>query len=98
MRAQNGSLIRRRVLGRELRRLRRQAHLTLESAAPLLDWSPSKLSRIEAGKQVVDVHGVRSMLDLYDVGGDIWTELIELTRESRKKGWWQAYGLGEHTF
>ena len=88
----NGTLQQRR-LGRELRRLREEAGLTLEEAAPKLDWSTSKLSRIETGQQAVDVHGVRSMLDLYDVGGDRWTEMIDLTREARQKGWWHAYGI-----
>src|SRR5215468_6081179 len=88
----NGTL-RQRQLGRELRRLREDAGLTLEEAAPNLDWSTSKLSRIETGQQSVDVHGVRSMLDLYDVGGERWTEIIELTREARQKSWWHAYGI-----
>jgi transcriptional regulator with XRE-family HTH domain len=89
--ASNGTL-RQRRLGRELRRLREDAGLRLEEAAPELDWSTSKLSRIETGRQGVDVHGVRSMLDLYDVGGDRWTEIIDLTREARQKGWWHTYG------
>ncbi len=93
----NGTL-RQRQLGRELRRLREQAGLTLEEAAPRLDWSTSKLSRIEIGQQSVDVHGVRSMLDLYDVGGDRWTEIIDLTREARQKGWWHAYGISDAGF
>jgi len=82
-------------LGRILRELREQAGLSLEVAAPALDWSSSKLSRIENGHQGVDVHGVRSMLDFYDVGGERWTELIELTRSVATKGWWRAYGLDD---
>ncbi|MGI8816008.1 MAG: Scr1 family TA system antitoxin-like transcriptional regulator [Pseudonocardia sp.] len=38
------------------------------------------------------------MLDLYDVGGDRWTELIAMTREARQRGWWRAYGLGDNTY
>ena len=91
----NGSTIRRRQLARRLRLLREQAGLTIEAAAPALDWSPSKLSRIENAHQSVDVHGVRSMLDHYGVGGETWTELIELTREARRPGWWRAYGLDD---
>jgi transcriptional regulator with XRE-family HTH domain len=87
--------VRRRQLGRALRELREQARLTVEAAAPLLEWSSSKLSRIENGQQLVDVHGVKSMLDLYDAGGDRWTELIELTRLARQHGWWRAYGLDD---
>jgi hypothetical protein len=91
----NGSLVRRRQLARTLRELRMHAGLTIEAAAPLLDFSPSKLSRIENAHQGVDVHIVRSMLDLFDVGGERWTEILELTREAGAKGWWRAYGLDD---
>lgn len=95
VRTRNGSVVRRLQLGRALRELRETAGLNLEVAAPSLDWSSSKLSRIENGQQAVDVHGVRSMLDLYGVGGERWTELVELTRQSRQKGWWRAYGVDD---
>ncbi|MGH3770522.1 MAG: helix-turn-helix domain-containing protein [Pseudonocardiaceae bacterium] len=85
--------LRQRQLGRTLRQLREEAGLSLEEAAPKLDWSASKLGRIETADQGVDVHGVRSMLDLYDVGGDRWAEIIDMTREAKQKGWWHAYGL-----
>jgi transcriptional regulator with XRE-family HTH domain len=91
----SGSLVRRRQLARTLRELRVHAGLTIEAAAPRLDVSPSKLSRIENAHQGVDVHMVRSMLDLFDVGGDRWTEILELTREASTKGWWRAYGLDD---
>ncbi len=81
-----------RQLARTLRRLREEAGLSLEEAAPKLDWSTSKLGRIETAQQGVDVHGVRSMLDLYNVGGAQWTEIIDLVREAKQKGWWHAYG------
>ena len=45
----NGTL-RQCRLGRELRRLREEAGLNLEEATPQLDWSTSKLSRIETGR------------------------------------------------
>jgi transcriptional regulator with XRE-family HTH domain len=95
VRVRSGSTVRRRQLARQLRLLREEAGLTLDAAAPALDWSPSKLSRIENAHQAVDVHSVRSMLDLYDVGGARWTELVELTREARRRGWWRAYGLDD---
>ncbi|MFN2496224.1 MAG: helix-turn-helix domain-containing protein [Pseudonocardiaceae bacterium] len=93
----NGTLPQRQ-LGRKLRELREAAGLTLEEAAPQLDWSTSKLNRIENGQQSVDVHAVRSMLDLYDVGGERWTEIIDLAREARQKGWWRAYGINNAGF
>ncbi|MEO7193486.1 MAG: helix-turn-helix transcriptional regulator [Pseudonocardiaceae bacterium] len=86
--------LQKRQLGRTLRRLRERAGLSLEEVAPKLDWSASKLGRIETAEQGVDAHGVRSMLDLYDVGGAQWGEIIDMTREAKQKGWWHAYGLG----
>jgi transcriptional regulator with XRE-family HTH domain len=91
-------MIRRRVLARQLRTLRENTNLTLEQAAPKLDFSVSKLSRIENAQVVIDVHWVKSMLDVYDVGGARWTELVELAREANQPGWWRAYGLGNNTF
>jgi hypothetical protein len=72
--------------------------MTLEQAAPALDFSPSKLSRIENAQQAVDVHAVRSMLDLYDVGGDRWGELVALAREATQRGWWRRYGLDDRGY
>ncbi len=91
-------MVRRRVLARQLRLLREEAGLTLEDAAPKLDFSVSKLSRIENAQILIDVHWVRGMLDLYDVGGDRWTELVELAREAQQPGWWRAFGLGNNSF
>ncbi|MGI5126106.1 helix-turn-helix domain-containing protein [Pseudonocardia sp. CA-107938] len=94
----NGTLVRKRMLGRRLRRLREEAGLTLEAAAPALDWSTSTLSRIETGQQAPSVHSIRSMLDLYGAGGPIWDELVTLTRQVRQRGWWRAYGLGDDSY
>jgi transcriptional regulator with XRE-family HTH domain len=88
----------RRVLAKQLKLLREQAGLTLEEAAPKLDFSVSRLSRIENAQVRIDVHWVRGMLDLYDIGGDRWTELVELAREANQPGWWKAYGLGKHNW
>ena len=91
-------MIRRRVLARQLRLLREQSGLTLEQAAPKLDFSVSKLSRIENAQVVIDVHWVKSMLDVYDVGGARWNELLDLAREAQRPGWWRAYGLGNNSY
>jgi transcriptional regulator with XRE-family HTH domain len=91
-------MVRRRVLGKQLRLLREQAGLTLEEAAPKLHFSVSKLSRIENAQVVIDIHWVKSMLDVYDVGGTRWTELLELAEEALQPGWWRAYGLGNNSY
>ena len=88
-----GSVIRRRQLARELRQLREAAGYTLDAAAALLEWSTSKLSRIENGLQSIDIHSVRGMLDLYDLGGDRAAYIQDLTRAARRRGWWKAYGV-----
>jgi transcriptional regulator with XRE-family HTH domain len=86
------------MLAKQLKLLREQAGLALEEAAPKLDFSVSRLSRIENAQVRIDVHWVRGMLDLYDVGGSRWTELVELAREANQPGWWKAYGLGKHNW
>jgi transcriptional regulator with XRE-family HTH domain len=90
--------VRRLQLGRILRELREQAGLSLEVAAPALDWSSSKLSRIENGRQGVDVHGVRTMMDIYGVSGPQWDELLDITRLASKKGWWRAFGMDDRGY
>jgi hypothetical protein len=35
------------------------------------------------------------MPDLFDVGGERWTQILDLTREASAKGWWRAYGLDD---
>lgn len=94
----NGSLVRRRQLARQLRAMRERAGLTLEAAAPELDWSASKLSRIETAQQGLDVHGLRSMMDLYQVDGETWKQMLAMCREGRQRGWWRAYGLGDDSY
>ncbi len=72
----SGTLIRRRQLARILRELRRRSGLTIEDLAPQLDFSASKLSRIENAHQGVDVHVVRTMMDIFGVTGDQWEALL----------------------
>jgi transcriptional regulator with XRE-family HTH domain len=83
-----------RRLGRLLTRFRKDAGLTLDDAAQLLYLSRSGLSRLETGETKVNVHVLRSMLDLYEIGGDRWPGLIEMALHAREKGWWHEYGPG----
>lgn len=92
-----GSMILRRILARELKKLRERNGLKLAQAAPKLFWSPPMLSRIERAVQGVDVHRVRSMLDLYQES-DRWTELTELAIRAQQPGWWEPYKLGNNSY
>ena len=85
-------VVRRRRLGLELKRLREVAGLKGGEASKSLNWSASKLSRIEAGRSAPTPADVTRLLDLYRVEDPEQRErLAKLTREARKKGWWQLY-------
>jgi transcriptional regulator with XRE-family HTH domain len=88
------SVVRRRRLASELRRLREAAHLTCEEVAGRMDCSASKISRVETGRVSVSARDVRDLLRIYGVPDAQRDALIQLARESRQKGWWQTYGGG----
>ena len=83
--------VRGRRLRYELRRLREQAGLTRDEVARRLEWSGSKVSRIETGQSRAQTGDVRDLLDIYGVQGDEAEALVQLAREARKRGWWTAY-------
>jgi transcriptional regulator with XRE-family HTH domain len=83
----------RRRLRIELRRAREATSLTQEQVVRELDWSLSKLIRIETGAVGVSTTDLRALLQLYGITGpERILELTELARASRKKSpWWGAY-------
>ncbi|WP_202638399.1 helix-turn-helix domain-containing protein [Bailinhaonella thermotolerans] len=90
--AARAETFRARQLRLELLRLRTTARLTLDDVAAELDWSSSKISRIESGRNGVSPSDVRLLLDVYGVRDHATREkLVELARAARRKGWWHAY-------
>jgi transcriptional regulator with XRE-family HTH domain len=83
--------VRRRRLAAEVRRLRERAGLTEEEVAERLDWSSSKLSRIELHRTGLKPHDLARLLELYQVSEAHREELLALAREPRRRGWWEAY-------
>jgi hypothetical protein len=84
--------MRRRRLARELARLREQTGMTIRDAATALEWDPSKLSRVEGMQRGIIVRDVRRLLNLYGVTDEAQREaLFEMSRQSKQRGWWQAY-------
>jgi transcriptional regulator with XRE-family HTH domain len=82
----------RRKLKGELRAARTAAKLTRDEAASSLDWSLSKLVRIEKGDQGVSVTDLRAMLQLYGITDENFIEeLTELARSSRRQAWWAGH-------
>ena len=87
--------VRRRELGARLRALRTEHGFTVEDVAERMEVSPAKISRIETAARGVSLADVRFLCDLYQVATDERSRLLTLTRESRRRSWWQQYGLPE---
>jgi transcriptional regulator with XRE-family HTH domain len=90
--ATTSPVVRRRRLGLELRGLRETAGLSGEEVAGRLEWSTSKLSRMEVGRNPPSPADLGKLLDLYGVT-DLGRrdQLAMLLREAKRKGWWQIY-------
>ncbi|MEU8272254.1 helix-turn-helix transcriptional regulator [Sphaerisporangium sp. NPDC049002] len=91
MSASQGSTVRRRRLGIELRRLREASDKTIEEVARHLERSASTISRIETGKTVPRLRDVRDMLDMYGAVDDQRELLLAMVRDAQQKGWWTDY-------
>ena len=91
MPARRSPTIRRRRLAAELRRLREEAGLTIERVAKALEFSESKVSRLETAHVTATPRDVRDLLELYGVAGSQRDELVQMAREAREKGWWFKY-------
>ncbi|MBO0869770.1 MAG: helix-turn-helix domain-containing protein [Micromonosporaceae bacterium] len=83
--------VRRRQLGRELRRLREEANLLAEELAAQLRCSPSRISRIETARIRIGPGTVHEILDALKVEGPERSRLVTLARQAEERGWWQAY-------
>lgn len=89
--AEDPSVLRRRLLT-FLRRQRETVGLTQREAADALDWSLSKLIRIESGTQGISVTDLKAVLALYGAADSAMvTSLIAAARGSRGQSWWHAY-------
>jgi transcriptional regulator with XRE-family HTH domain len=88
---QDPSFYRRRV--REaLRKAREAAGLTQRDAAAALDWSMSKLVRIEAGSVGISTTDLRALLGLYGIDDkNVINELVDMTRASKERPWFSQY-------
>lgn len=82
---------RRLRLAAELRRQRKKTPLTLEQAGHHLGLNQSTVSRIETAKADIKPAYVESLMLLYDAPKEERDALVQLARDSRKRGWWQEY-------
>jgi transcriptional regulator with XRE-family HTH domain len=87
-----GPFLLRRRLADKLHRLREEKGLTLDQVARELEFSASKLSRIETCQVTAAMSDVRAMLDLYKVGAVEREELLEMARQARRReDTWRDY-------
>lgn len=87
-----GSTVPRRQLGRYLRDLRGSQRITVKTAAAKLEWSETKLWRIETGQTSLRSHDVELMCRIYAAPPHLTEALMGLARETKAKGWWHAFG------
>jgi transcriptional regulator with XRE-family HTH domain len=73
----------RQWLPAELRAARREAGLTQKQVATRMDWSPSKMLRIEAGAVSISTTDLVALLDCYPVPADRKEQLVEVVRKNR---------------
>lgn len=91
MSAVQGPTVGRRRLRTALRRAREEAELKQETVAAAMDWSLSKLIRIEAGAVSVSTNDVKALLQLYRVADQrLVDELVSLARVARRRTWWSG--------
>ena len=92
MASDQGPVIQSAIVRSELVRLRKAKGMTQEQVAKNLEWSASKLIRVEGGHSSITKVDLDALLDQYDViSGDERERLQELNRGTKEPGWWEAY-------
>ncbi len=87
-----GSVVRRMLLGSQLRRLREARGITREAAGYSIRASESKISRMELGRVSFKTRDVEDLLTLYGITDEAEREsLLSLAREANVAGWWHSY-------
>jgi transcriptional regulator with XRE-family HTH domain len=85
-------VVQRRRLRIELRRARLDAGLTQGEVADAMEWSLSKLIRIEAGSVNISTNDLRMLLHKYQIeDADRISDLVALARAARERSWWSGY-------
>lgn len=81
------------ILRNALIRLRKESRLTQESVADQLEWSTSKLIRVEVGRSGITKTDLDALLTVYGVSSDDGEReyLQNLNRGTRENAWWSDY-------
>jgi transcriptional regulator with XRE-family HTH domain len=80
------------LLRGDLVRLRRESGLTQEQVASDLEWSPSKLIRVEGGRSSITKVDLDALLTRYGVTSESTRERLQLLNKgARAAAWWDKY-------
>lgn len=87
-----GPVVQSALLRNELVRLRKESGLTQEQVAAELEWSPSKLIRVEGGRNSITKVDLDALLSRYGVTSESRREQLQaLNRGARERAWWDDY-------
>jgi transcriptional regulator with XRE-family HTH domain len=92
MATDQGPVVASALLRSELIRLRKESGLTQEQVAAALDWSQSKLIRVEGGRSAITKVDLDALLTTYRVSSEPQRERLQaLNRGAHERPWWAAY-------
>lgn len=84
--------VHRRRLRTELRKARESAGLTQRDTAQAMDWSLSKLIRIETGAVSITTNDLRALVGHYGISDQAKVDdLLQLARAARERSPWNVY-------
>jgi transcriptional regulator with XRE-family HTH domain len=87
-----GPVVQSALLRGELVRLRRDSGQTQEQVASVLEWSPSKLIRVEGGRSSITKVDLDALLTRYGVSSESTRERLHLLNKgARASAWWDKY-------
>jgi hypothetical protein len=85
---------RRRRLSIELKKLREKSALTCAQVGEALDWSGSKVNRMETGSGRIQPSDIDALCRFYGTADELREFLKSLARQAKTRGWWQVHGAG----
>ncbi len=92
MAGDQGPVVQSALLRSELVRLRKEKGMTQEQVAQNLEWSASKLIRVEGGRSSITKVDLDALLQQYGLTSESQRERLQgLNRGARAGGWWDAY-------
>ena len=87
-----GPIVQSALLRGELVRLRKENGFTQEQVASELEWSPSKLIRVEGGRSSITKVDLDALLTKYGVTSESTRERLQtLNQGTRERAWWNKY-------